>query len=46
MIRIKGACADKIRVLYENRTVRQYDGVFRDVFMPLDSRIYEFTEGK
>ena len=44
VIRINGACADKIRVLYENRTVRQYDGAFRDVFMPLDSRIYEFTE--
>ena len=45
-IGIRGKCAEKIRVLYENRVLRQKNGVFHDVFRPLDSRIYEFTEGK
>ena len=45
-IGVNGKCAEKIRVLYENRVLRQKNGVFHDVFRPLDSRIYEFTEGK
>ena len=45
-IGVKGNGSEKIRVLFENRVLRQKNGSFHDVFMPLDSRIYEFTEGK
>ena len=38
----RGSFAPKVRVLFEDRTLRLAgDGSFRDVFQPLDSRIYE-----